>query len=370
MLLARSLAAGGTERQLVNLAIGLKRGGVDVCVALFYGGGVFDEELRDAGVSVRTTGKTGRWDLGGFARSLAALLHECRTEVIYSFLEVPNVVAAAGRFGLWRTPVVWGIRSSAMDLNRHGLLHGLVYLAQAPLSRSVDSIIFNSERGRRRARALGIVARRNKVIPNGIDVGRFRFDGEARERIRQSWGLNDADVLVGIVARIDPIKNHELFVGASALVAARDRRTRFVCIGGGDARRESALRELAASSGLSNRMIWAGERRDLPEIYAACDLTVLSSVAEGFPNAIAESMACGTPVVSTDAGDAREIIGETGRIASPGRREVLAEAMLDMIRACGTRSDAARERIASRYSIERMVSSTVEELCAVAGGDV
>lgn len=368
VLLARSLSAGGTERQLVNLAIGLKRHGVDVSVVLFYGGGALDEELRDAGVPPRTAGKTGRWDTVRFARELASRVAECNAKVIYSFLEVPNVVAAAGRLGLWRLPVVWGIRSSRMDLDRYGLLHRLIYFAQAPLSRSVDSIIFNSEAGRRRAHDLGIVARRDRVIPNGIDVERFHFDPQQRESLRQSWGVRDGETLAGIVARLDPVKNHELFVRASALVGAEDARVRFVAVGGGDPGRAAMLHELADARGLSNRMIWAGERRDLPGVYSALDLCVLSSTGEGFPNAIAESMACGTPVVATDVGDAREIVGDTGRIVAPGRPEALADAMLEVARRGGSRSAAARERIASRYSIGRMISSTCEELRAVAGG--
>lgn len=368
VLLARSLSAGGTERQLVNLALGLKRSGVDVSVVLFYEGGVLDEELRDAGVPLRTAGKTGRWDTLRFARELASRVAECNAKVIYSFLEVPNVVAAAGRLGLWRLPVVWGIRSSRMDLDRYGLLHRLIYFAQAPLSRSVDSIIFNSEAGRRRARDLGIVAPRNRVIPNGIDVERFLFDAQGRASLRRSWGVRDEEPLAGIVARLDPVKNHELFVRASALVRATDARVRFVSIGGGDPRRAAMLRELADARGLSSRMIWAGERRDLPAVYSALDLSVLASTGEGFPNAIAESMACGTPVVATDVGDAREIVGDTGRIVTAGRPEALAGAMLEMVRGGGARSAAARERIASRYSIDRMISSTCEELRAVAGG--
>ncbi|MGK2857908.1 MAG: glycosyltransferase [Thermoanaerobaculia bacterium] len=368
VLLARSLAAGGTERQIVNLATGLKRNGVDVSVVLFYGGGVFDEELREAGVPLRTAGKTGRWDSLRFARELAARVAECNARVIYSFLEVPNVVAAAGRYGLWKLPVVWGIRSSRMDLDRYGLLHRLIYFAQAPLSRAAGSIIFNSEAGRRRASDLGIVARRSRVIPNGIDVARFRFDAEARASVRRSWDVRDDELLVGIVARLDPVKNHELFLRAASLVAARDRRIRFVCVGGGDAGRAASLRELAESRGIADRVVWAGERRDLPAVYSALDLSVLSSTGEGFPNAIAESMACETPVVSTDAGDAREIAGDTGRIVTAHRPEALADAVLEMLGRRGGRSVEARERIASRFSIERMIASTCDELRAVTGG--
>lgn len=367
-LLARSLGAGGTERQIVNLAIGLKRRDVDVSVVVFYEGGVFDAEIRAAGVPLLSAGKMGRWDSVRFARELASRVAASGAKVIHSFLETPNVVAAAGRFGLWRLPVVWGIRSSRMDLDRYGLLHRLIYFAQAPLSRSVASIVFNSEAGRRRARELGIVAPRNRVIPNGIDLERFRFDAEARASLRSSWGVRDEEQLVGIVARLDVVKNHEHFVRAAALVAVAEPRVRFISVGGGDAGRAAMLSELSGSRGLANRMIWAGERKDLPGVYSALDLSVLSSTGEGFPNAIAESMACETPVVSTDVGDAREIVGDTGRIVAPGRPEALAESIVEMLRGGYGRSGEARERIASRYSIDRMIASTCDELCAVAGG--
>jgi glycosyltransferase involved in cell wall biosynthesis len=254
-----------------------------------------------------------------------------------------------------------------MELDRYGLLHRIVYFAQAPLSRTVDSIVFNSEAGRRRARELGIVARRDRVIPNGIDVERLHFDDAGRHALRREWGVGDAEALVGIVARLDPIKNHELFLRAAALAAA-DRRLRFVCIGGGDAERASALRSLAAANGIADRLVWAGERRDIRAVHSALDVSVLSSTGEGFPNAIAESMACETRVVSTDVGDARVIVGDTGRVVAPGRADELAGAIATLLRERPGRAVDARERVAARFSIDRMLESTCEELRAVAGG--
>ena len=353
---------------MVNLATGLRRAGVDVSVILFYGGGTLCDELHDAGVPLSVAGKTGRWDARRFLSELSRLVVRSGASVIYSFLEVPNALAVAGRAALWKVPVVWGIRSSHVDLDRYGLLHRLVYFAQAPLSRYVSSIIFNSEAGRRHARALGIAGRRNRVVPNGIDVERLRFDEKARRRVRDEWSVGDHEQLVGIVARFDPIKNHELFLRAAARVASRNRDVRFACIGGGDVARSAALRELASSLGLGEKVVWAGECRDLPAIYSALDVSVLSSTGEGFPNVIAESMACELPVASTDVGDAREIVGETGRIVREGRPDLLADAIAGLLSEPPLRIAEARARIVERYSIERMIESTAEELRAVAGG--
>jgi glycosyltransferase involved in cell wall biosynthesis len=107
-----------------------------------------------------------------------------------------------------------------------------------------------------------------------------------------------------------------------------------------------------------------GRRDDVPQLWAASDLGVLSSVSEGFPNVVAEAMACATPCVVTDVGDARRIVGETGLVVPPGNPEALAAAMCELLaRGPAPLRDlgaSARERVRREYGLDRMVDAYEE----------
>ena len=119
-LLTRSLERGGAERQLSWLAQGLAQRGHQVNVLSFYPGGGLEGELRAGGVPIWSPGKSGRWDLLGFGQRLIALLRRLQPQVLYSFLDTPNLVAAWLSPFLPGTRIVWGIRASDMDLTRYG----------------------------------------------------------------------------------------------------------------------------------------------------------------------------------------------------------------------------------------------------------
>jgi glycosyltransferase involved in cell wall biosynthesis len=111
------------------------------------------------------------------------------------------------------------------------------------------------------------------------------------------------ETLVGIVARLDPMKDYPNFLGAAAKVARREHAVRFVSVGAGPEDCAAVLREQARWLGLDKRMIWAGPRGDLPAVYNALDLLVSSSAfGEGFSNVLGEAMSCGVPCVATDVG--------------------------------------------------------------------
>jgi glycosyltransferase involved in cell wall biosynthesis len=359
IFLERSLGMGGAQRQMLALAIGLKRRGHDIKVALFYREGGFIPQLEAAGIQVHILEKANRWDVARFTYRLRRFVETQAPDVLCTFLEVPNLFSAMLKLTMPRLRVVWGIRSSNMDMALYDRLTALSYRARAWLSRVPDQIVANSEAGKDCAIRRGVSHTRIIVIPNGIDTERFRFDALARARIRQEWQVADDEVLVGLIARLDPMKGHDHFIQAAAQFADRPK-VRFVCVGEPGPFSVADVKAMAAVRDLNSpKFIVAGKRDDIAAVMSALDIACSTSTSgEGFSNSIAEAMACGTPCVVTDVGDARLIVGDAGFIITAGDVGALTEhlGILSNDKELRARVGAAGRRRIQSFSVARMVA--------------
>ncbi|MCP9443059.1 MAG: glycosyltransferase [Nitrospira sp.] len=362
VFLARKLDQGGAERQLVTLAKALKTRGSDVHVVLFYAGGVFDGELITAAVPVHVVGKGGRWDTIGFLVRLVLILRRIRPAAIYSFLDLPNILAALLRPAIGQPRLIWSIRAAGMQMHYYDWLMRISSWLESKFSQKADIIVANSQAGKDWAIRRGFPREKVVVIDNGIDTNYFTFDATGRDRVRNEWRVSSRERLIGLVGRLDVMKDHRTFLQACALLTRKRKDVRFVCIGGGGAAYRTELEVLAERLGIVDRLIWAGPRSDMPAAYSALDIAVSSSsFGEGFSNAIAEAMACERPCVVTDVGDSSRIVGDTGEVTPPRDPEALAGAlisMLDRIEQDPEIGPQARVRIVDAFSVERMVSRT------------
>lgn len=360
--LIRSVERGGAERQVVELTRGLVRAGVEVCVCTFYDGGALRGELEAIpGLAVLSLGKRGRWDI---RRSLLRLHREVQArkpDVVHGYMAFANELALlAGRAS--RAAVVWGLRASNVSPTLHDGLGRAEISVATKLSGLPDAIIVNSEAGRAHHRRLGFCDKRMFVVPNGIDCDRFRPDFEARFRLRREWGVSEHEKLIGIVARISPVKDHKTFLKAAARVANEYPHARFACVGHGSTQDVADVRALAASLPLGDRLIWTGGRDDMSAVYNALDVLALSSVSEGFPNVVAEAMATEKVCVVTNVGDAARIVSEFGTVVPISNPEALAKGLTAMLALpaselseLGTRG---RHHIEQQFSISALIRTT------------
>jgi glycosyltransferase involved in cell wall biosynthesis len=257
-----------------------------------------------------------------------------------------------------------------MPAERYDVLTRLSARLEPLLAGVPDLVIANSEAGRRAAIARGFVASRCVVVPNGIELEAFRpLPAAARIAARARLGLPPDRRLVGVVGRLDPMKDHDGFLRAFAL-AARRQDLHAVIAGPGAPRDAARLRGLAEGLGIAARLVIAGPVVPVAELIAALDLLCLpSAYGEGFPNVLGEAMACGVPCVASDVGDCAEILGGLGWVAPPGDPVALAEAIIAALDAAAAASSLAadlRARAAERYGVERMVDATatlLRELC-------
>ena len=364
LFLIRSFARGGAQRQLVTLATALHRSGWDVSAACFYAGDAFQRELEEAGVPVIDLRKRGRWDVFGFPWRLWRVFRTTDADVVHGYLTVGNLLALLAKTAHRRTRVVWGVRSAYMDRDRYDWMARLTFRFSCACARMADLVIVNSDASGRHHATLGYPRERMRVIPNGIDTRRFSFDAVARARLRQAWRIPDGALLVGLVGRLDPMKDHPTFLKVAAKLAARDARWHFVCVGEGKADYAASLVTQAAALGLQDRLTWAGPRGHMPAVYSALDLLASTSYGESFPNVIAEAMACGRPCVVTDVGDSARIVGDCGAAVAahdPAAFAAAVEGMLPVLtddQAVHAMHAAARARIVETYSLEPLLGNS------------
>ena len=179
-----------------------------------------------------------------------------------------------------------------------------------------DRIIVISEQQRKEIHKTFGVGRPEQfaVIPLGLDLTIFAEPQKRRQIFRKELGVDENEVLVGIVGRLTEIKNHELFLRAiaqfiaAATKSASHPRVRFVVIGDGNL--GPALKQTATELGLTQIVHFAGSRKDPETFYAALDIVALTSKNEGTPLTLIEAMANSVPVISTAVGGVVDLLGE------------------------------------------------------------
>lgn len=179
--------------------------------------------------------------------------------------------------------------------------------------------------------------------------------------LRKELGIGKDSLVVGIVGRIAPIKNHSLFLEAAARVISKNIDVYFIVVGDGLLRKQEE--ERARTLGISERVIFMGWRRDLTCIYADMDILVVSSINEGTPVAAIEAMAVGCSVVATRVGGVVDLIqdGQTGLLVESQDSKGLAEAILKLFLDPQLRdriSTAAKSRAIERFSLSRLLKDT------------
>ncbi len=336
---------------------------------MFHANPTVERRLHAHGVPYDVLNVRGRWDA---QRILLRYLRGAAgrsDEIVHSYLAVPNVLTVPVKLVNPRARLVWGIRMSDSRLFTYNALTTPVHALEARLSRFADLVIANSHAGKDDAVAHGFDPSRMCVVDNGIDTETFRPDPEGRRRLRAEWGVADRDVLIGLVARLEPKKDHPTFLRAAAAAAARRPDLRFVCIGEGSPSIRGNLERQSRALGLENRLRWQPSVMEPAAAYSAFDLATLSSAfGEGFPNVLGEALACGRPCVATDVGDAARILDGVGVTVSPRSPTALAEAWLNALEADHVGlAEPRRSRIVQNYGLERMVERTEALLQGIVG---
>jgi len=340
----------GAERQMIQLAHGLRQRGWRVSVVALSGaGGSEAAGLIDAGIGFLSLGmRKGLADPRGWIRFRRWLRRE-RPDVVHGHLPHAAWMARWSRLGAPMRVLVDTLHSSATGpLGRR-----LGYRWSNWLSDKVTAVSHAVAEAHLLARMA--TAEKLAVVANGVDVKRWRPDAQMRAGVRRELGLDGAFLWLA-AGRLDPVKNYPTLLRAMANVP---EPVRLMVAGAGPL--ESELRQMARDLGLEQRVRFLGFEPNVCRLMQAADAFVLSSRCEGLPMAILEAAACGLPVVATDVPGTREAVvdGETGLLAEPENADALRNAMTRMMQGTPAERDAmgkrAREMVVDRFSLDKVL---------------
>jgi glycosyltransferase involved in cell wall biosynthesis len=321
--------------------------------------GPVGEDIQALGIPVRALGmRPDRLNPLALVR-LIGWLRQDSASLVHTWLYHANLLGALFANLTGRPPVLWTILSSDMDMSHYSRISGWTLRACAWLSGWPKAVVVNSHVGRDFHSQIGYHPREWILIPNGIDLETFKPDSNTRNDVRMELGLDPETLLIGYVARFDPMKDHATFLRAARSLLDAESAAHFLLCGTGMTAENRVLVSQVESLRLEEHVHLLGNRDDIPKITAALDIASLTSISEGFPNVVAEAMACGIPCAVTDVGDVACVVGDTGRVVPKRDPVSMANAWMELSemgvegrQKLGTR---ARRRVQQHYSIGQMV---------------
>lgn len=358
-----SLDVGGAETLLTGLCALWAGSAIETEVYVLRGGGLLEDRLRQAGVTLHVAGRGSVYSPIHIWR-LARFLRRHPFHIIHVHLYPAQLwVCLAVRLARLRTPVVTTEHSTS-NRRRTGLLRWLdrrMYGEFAAIAAISDAT--------RRALAahIGEETRIIRVVPNGVDPGRFRFSGT-----RQGVASSDGPVVL-CVGSLTRVKDQATIIRAIAKID----RAKLLLAGDGPLRGE--LEALASELGVASRVEFLGVRQDIPELIASSDLYVQSSIFEGFCLAAVEAMCGRLPCIVARNSGLQEVAGAAGLYFEPGNDDELASAIRALARDPDERAAMADRGVAqaARFTLracseayERLYRETIRLFSPIGNGRI
>ncbi|WP_414571139.1 glycosyltransferase family 4 protein [Nostoc sp. CCY 9925] len=354
------LSTGGAEVMLYKLLSRIDRQRFHPVVISLMDRGTWGDRIANLGIPIYTIDmQPGTLKLVNIWRMIH-IVNQLKPDLIQGWMYHGNLAAQFTKLFIFRqVPVLWNIRHSLHSLELEKPRTTTIIKLCAKFSDLATKIIYNSQNSSKQHEKIGYVFDKSCVIPNGFETEKFTPSIEARLSVRSELNTPENALLIGLIGRYHPIKDHFNFLQAAVLLLKNYSNVQFVLAGNKVDWENHLLSELIHELGLVKHIHLLGERHDVPRLTAAFDIASSSSSGEGFPNVIGEAMSCGVPCVVTDVGDSGWIIGDTGKVVPPRNPEALAnawQALIDIGKE-GRESlgKAARARVIKCFSLDSIV---------------
>lgn len=346
----------GAESMLVSLARGYAEKGIRSIVGVLRHEEAphieVAEEARRRGLETVILPCRGRWDASTVSH-LRRAVENFQVDVLQPHGYKADVYAYAAarrsRAALFSTLHNWTSKKVSMRL---------YFALDLMLLRRFEGVATPSERVGETLRKAGIAAEKVFVIPNGVDVAKFR---SAKPVLREEI---PGKRLIGFVGRMVAEKGGVTFLNAARAVLADYPDTTFVMVGEGPER--LAWQSLAQQLGIARNVAFTGVRADMPEIYASLDMVVLPSLREAMPMSVLEALAAAKPVIATPVGSVPKVIlaGRTGLLVPPEDAGALARAISGLLESPQIASDLGaqgRAHVIREFSSEAMAAAYLQQ---------
>jgi glycosyltransferase involved in cell wall biosynthesis len=368
------LSVGGAERHVTTLLPRMDRQRFEPSVVCIGEEGGLFPDLLAAGIQARALHLGGKREAGLALRRLTVAVRQQRPDVVvvrgYNAETLGRIAARLA--GVDHT-VVW-VHNITDPKPRSAVRTN----ADRVLDRWTSAYFGVAEAQRAYlVQELGYPDDKIRIILNGVDPA--LFDTEVEPAALSEFGWGEDDPVVGIVAELSPVKDHNTFLRAARLVVDEIPSARFLVVGDGACRPE--LETLSEELQITANAQFTGVRRDVARLLGAIDVFALSSLSECFSIALLEAMACAKPAVCTAVGGTPEILvhGQTGHLVPPKDPRELATRLIELLsdpRTARRMGRAGRDRVVSEFSLDRSVEAAqrafedvVMRQCAPSGRD-
>ncbi len=367
------LTEDGAQGMLLRLVDALAAYGFENRVVSLQARQPMAAQFERIGVPVHSLGVDSIFSGGSGIASLRRLLRAESPDLLQGWMYHSHIALYVAQKVLQRrVPLVWNIRRGLDDIGERSLKTRGVIWANKVLSEVPERIVYCTEQSMQQHEHIGFARGKGIVIGNGFDTNRYRPRQDSRAALRARFGLLADALVIGHVGRYDLAKGHgHLFEGFSR-VRSQFPQAQLVCAGRGVDWKNRDLVALLRRSGLSSCTTLLGEYSPVEELYSVFDVMCSSSIAEGFPNVIAEAMASGVPCVVTDTGASRALVEDIGIVVEPRSGGALGNALCVL---CARSSDErlemgamGRERIRSLHSLQAVSRQYFELYGSVCAG--
>jgi glycosyltransferase involved in cell wall biosynthesis len=346
--LITGLGMGGAERQLKALVCDKDNTSMSHIVISLKDEGVIGKQLScHPGVYLYCLNLHKSFD--GFWQ-LYKILRREKPDILQTWLYHADFLGLI--FGkLAHVPrIVWNVRCSFMDFTKYSKRTGIIFKILKVLSGFPDAIVTNSKAGREFHTRLGYNPHKWIRIPNGIDTDYFQPDKESGFKFRQSLNIPEGALVVGMIGRLDPMKDYSTFLKAIERLSKTHENIYCLIAGKGTDKANWPV--------TVPHLIPLGIKKNVPKFLNALDVMVLSSLGEGFPNVVAEAMACEVPVIVTDVGDVRALVQTENQIIPPKDVNKLVVALERLLALSSDKRSKigklGREHVLNLYSLSTM----------------
>jgi len=293
---------------------------------------------------------------------LVKLLRSLKPDLVQTWLVHADFLGSIAARLAGINNILWNVRYSNIEIGKAKLTTIFIIKILSLLSYLIPKFIITvSKKAKKIYKAAGYNKKIFKFIPNGYDLSILKVNKLQKVNFKKNIKIKKQVPLIGSVARYDPQKDHFNLLNALSLIQSRNINFFCVLVGFNINQNNLELISEIKRLKLSDHIKLLGQTDNVSQVMNGLDIHVLSSsYGEGFPNVVAESMACGTPSIVTDVGDSALIVGKTGWVVPPKNSIKLANAIEKALREKGTnkwnkRCNKARLRIKKNYNISIMV---------------